>query len=66
MRLRLGFLLGFALGYVLGSRAGRERYDQIVAAVRKVKPADPFDVGGPAYDAAPASVTGTGSYSSSR
>jgi cytoskeletal protein RodZ len=27
---------GLAVGYVLGSRAGRESYEQIVAAVRKV------------------------------
>jgi hypothetical protein len=27
---------GFAAGYVLGSRAGRARYDQISATVRKV------------------------------
>lgn len=66
MRLRLGFLLGFALGYVLGSRAGRERYEQIVTALRRVRPADPFEAGGSAYDGGAASVTGTGSYSSSR
>jgi hypothetical protein len=28
---------GLAIGYVLGSRAGREQYDQIVAAVRKAQ-----------------------------
>ncbi|HEY0000937.1 MAG TPA: hypothetical protein VGB74_10825 [Actinoplanes sp.] len=27
---------GLAVGYVLGSRAGREKYEQIVATVRKV------------------------------
>ena len=27
---------GLAVGYVLGSRAGREKYDQIVATVNKV------------------------------
>ncbi|MDQ1721727.1 MAG: hypothetical protein QOI26_1461 [Pseudonocardiales bacterium] len=30
------FLLGIAVGYVLGSRAGRERYEDIVAAARRV------------------------------
>lgn len=30
------FLLGVALGYVLGTRAGRERYEDIVAAARRV------------------------------
>jgi hypothetical protein len=29
------FASGLAIGYVLGSKAGRERYDQIVAAARK-------------------------------
>jgi len=30
MRFRLGLIVGFGAGYVLGSRAGRERYQQIV------------------------------------
>jgi hypothetical protein len=30
------FLLGIAVGYVLGSRAGRERYEDIVAVARRV------------------------------
>jgi hypothetical protein len=30
------FLLGLAVGYVLGSRAGKQRYDQIVKVCRKV------------------------------
>lgn len=30
------FLLGMAVGYVLGSRAGRERYEDIVAVARRV------------------------------
>jgi hypothetical protein len=28
---------GFAIGYVLGSRAGRDKYEQIVAAARKAQ-----------------------------
>ena len=28
------FTLGVAIGYVLGSRAGRERYDQLVRVYR--------------------------------
>ncbi len=28
------FVLGIAVGYVLGTRAGRERYDQLVRAYR--------------------------------
>jgi hypothetical protein len=31
------FLLGIAVGYVLGSRAGRERYEQIVRTAERVK-----------------------------
>lgn len=30
------FLLGAVIGYVLGSRAGRERYEQIVRLYREV------------------------------
>jgi len=30
------FLIGVAAGYVLGSRAGRERYEDIVALARRV------------------------------
>ena len=30
------FLAGFAVGFVVGARAGRERYEQIVKASRKV------------------------------
>lgn len=37
MRGKLWFLGGAAVGFVLGARAGRERYDQLVAATRKLK-----------------------------
>jgi hypothetical protein len=30
------FILGLIVGYVLGSRAGRERYEEIVAISRRV------------------------------
>jgi hypothetical protein len=30
------FVLGLAAGYVLGSRAGRERYEQLVQAYRRL------------------------------
>lgn len=30
------FVLGMAAGYVLGSRAGRERYEQLVQAYHKL------------------------------
>ncbi len=31
MRFRTGLITGLSVGYVLGARAGRERYDQLVA-----------------------------------
>lgn len=34
--LRAGALAGMAIGYVLGSRAGRERYEALIAAARAV------------------------------
>jgi hypothetical protein len=33
---KLAVAAGFAAGYVLGSRAGRQRYEEIVAQARKV------------------------------
>jgi hypothetical protein len=36
MRARITFLAGFAVGFVAGARAGRERYEQMVKAGRKV------------------------------
>jgi len=36
MAFRNGFLIGLGVGYVLGAKAGRERYDQIMAAVGRV------------------------------
>jgi len=36
MKFRTGFLIGCGIGYVLGAKAGRERYDQIMALVGKV------------------------------
>ena len=32
----LSFLLGTGVGYVLGTRAGRERYEQLAQAYRRV------------------------------
>ncbi len=37
MRKRLLFVAGLGIGYVLGARAGRERYEQLVRVVRRVK-----------------------------
>ncbi|HEX5741306.1 MAG TPA: hypothetical protein VFY17_07105 [Pilimelia sp.] len=36
MRAKLYFTLGAAVGYVIGARAGRERYEQIALAARKL------------------------------
>ncbi|MGD0553489.1 MAG: hypothetical protein ABSA93_00765 [Streptosporangiaceae bacterium] len=36
MRYRATFIAGFAVGFLAGSRAGRERYDQIVKLSRQV------------------------------
>lgn len=36
MRGKLWFLGGAAVGFVIGARAGRERYDQLVSASRKL------------------------------
>jgi hypothetical protein len=36
MRSRTTFLAGLAVGYVLGTRAGRERYDQMVATAKRI------------------------------
>jgi hypothetical protein len=33
---KLAVVAGFAAGYVLGSKAGRQRYEEIVAQARKV------------------------------
>jgi hypothetical protein len=34
---KLSLAAGFAAGYVMGSRAGRQRYEQIAEAARKVR-----------------------------
>lgn len=34
---RMMFVAGVAVGYVLGTRAGRERYEQIVATAQKIR-----------------------------
>lgn len=36
MKYRFGFLTGAAIGYVVGTRAGRERYEQIMRLSRRV------------------------------
>ena len=37
MRFKSGFLVGLGAGYVLGTRAGQERYQQIVDAAGKFR-----------------------------
>jgi hypothetical protein len=43
MRLRIGFLGGFALGYYLGAMAGRQRYEQINRALRRIRRSEVFE-----------------------
>ena len=43
MRFRFGLLLGLGVGYYLGAKAGRERYEQLNAMIRKVKRSDAYD-----------------------
>jgi hypothetical protein len=35
MRFRFGMILGFVAGYLLGAKAGKERYEQIVRALKR-------------------------------
>ena len=37
MRFKSGFLVGLSTGYVLGTKAGQERYQQIVDAASKLR-----------------------------
>lgn len=41
-RLRAGAIIGFTAGYVLGAKAGRERYETIMRAWRRVKTSGAF------------------------
>jgi hypothetical protein len=34
MRFKAGLIIGFAIGFVVGARAGKERYDRLVARVK--------------------------------
>ena len=43
MRFRLGVMVGFGVGYYLGAKAGRERYVQLNAMIRKVKRSDAYE-----------------------
>lgn len=40
MKFRTGLITGLIIGFLLGARAGRERYDQIVAAYNKIRSND--------------------------
>ena len=44
MRFRLGLAIGFTSGYYFGSMAGRERYEQINSAIRKLKRSEAYEV----------------------
>ena len=41
MKFRIGTAVAFGLGYILGTKAGRERYDQIVKVSGKVRRSAP-------------------------
>ena len=34
MRFKAGLIIGFAIGFMVGARAGKERYDRLVASVK--------------------------------
>lgn len=34
---KMAFVAGFAIGYVLGTKAGRERYEQLLRAAKRVR-----------------------------
>lgn len=40
MKFRAGLIIGLVVGFVAGARAGRERYDQLVSAFRKLRAND--------------------------
>jgi len=40
MKFRLGLITGLIIGFLLGARAGRERYDQLMAAYHKLRSND--------------------------
>ena len=42
VRGKMFFLTGAAVGYVFGARAGRKRYDQIVAAMNRIRETPAF------------------------
>ena len=42
MSFKLTLFIGFAIGYVLGSKAGRQRYEQIMRTARQVKDSPSF------------------------
>jgi hypothetical protein len=37
MKFRLGLIIGLIIGFLAGARAGRERYDQIIAAYNRAR-----------------------------
>jgi hypothetical protein len=54
---RAAFATGLAVGFLLGSRAGRERYDQIVKYARKAAESPPAQRAGHAISATAASLS---------
>jgi hypothetical protein len=54
---RVAFATGLAVGFLLGSRAGRERYDQIVKYTRKAVESPPAQRAGHALSATAADLS---------
>ena len=36
MRFKLGLVIGFVVGFAVGARAGKDRYDKLVARIRSI------------------------------
>ena len=53
MRFRLGLIIGLGVGYFFGTAAGRERHEQIVQAIRKIRGSNAY---GTATEKAKASI----------
>jgi hypothetical protein len=44
MRFRMGMLMGFGAGYYLGAKAGRARYEQLNAMLRRFQRSEAYEV----------------------
>jgi hypothetical protein len=44
MRFRMGIVMGFGAGYYLGAKAGRARYEQLNAMLRRFQRSDAYEM----------------------